>query len=230
MSFNVIVRADQVQIEGYVNAVERFSKPLADNRGSFIERILPKAFARAIKRNKKVLVLLNHDHNRVLANTADGTAQLTEDSIGLRAKVTITDPEVVEKARNRELVGWSFGFRNPVQEFVTNKDGQTERTISDLTLDEVSILDNTRSPAYYGTMIEARSSEDPDAEPEIVERRGVVETQPEYATINREEGGESSRAENQDGEGEREEEREEKTPVDHSELEARINKIKEGNQ
>ncbi len=222
--FNVTVRADQVQIEGYVNAVERFSKPLQDNRGSFIERILPKAFARALKRNKKVRVLLNHDHNRELANTADGSAVLREDNIGLHARVTIKDPEVIEKARNRELVGWSFGFRNPVQEFRTADDGSTERTIKDLTLDEVSILDNTRSPAYYGTMIEAR--DESGEETEIVERRSVVETQPECATIEREEGAESSGAENQDGEGEREEEeRDKKTPADYTELEARINNL-----
>lgn len=225
--FKVIVRAQSVQIEGYVNAVERFSKPLQDNRGSFIERILPKAFSRALQRNKKVRVLLNHDPTRELANTADGTAKLREDSIGLRASVTITDPEVVKAAREQRLVGWSFGFRNPEQEFNTNAAGLTERTIKNLTLDEVSILDDTRSPAYYGTMIEARDEAGEDAE--IVERRSIVETQPEYAIIRDEEGAESSGAENnQDGEGEREEEREEGTPADYTELEARITNLQEG--
>ena len=224
--FQVIVRADQVQIEGYVNAVDRFSKPIQDNRGSFIERILPKAFARALKRNKKVRVLLNHDPTRELANTADGTARLTEDSIGLRAKVTIKDPEVVQLAREKKLVGWSFGFRNPEQEFSTNSAGLSERTISNLTLDEVSILDNTRSPAYYGTMIEARDEDEDGAG--IVERRSIVEPQAEYATIENEEGGESSGAGKQSAEGESQKRDEEKKPVDYTELEARINKVKEG--
>ena len=37
----VEIRNDKVIIDGYVNAVERFSKPLYDKKGKFIERIMP---------------------------------------------------------------------------------------------------------------------------------------------------------------------------------------------
>lgn len=160
--FKYEIREDSVLITGYVNAVERYSKPLFDwIKGiftKFVERIKAGVFKKALERNKDVKVLLNHDHSRELARTSDGTAKLYEDSIGLRAEVTVTDKEVVEKARNGELIGWSFGFYCNDEEY-TVENGLDARTITDLDLIEVSILDNTTSPAYYGTLIEARSED-----------------------------------------------------------------------
>ena len=122
---------------------------------TFLERIKAGVFRNALKKNDDVLVLLNHDSNRVLATTKDGSAVLTEDNIGLRAEITITDKEVVQKARDGKLVGWSFGFIANDDEITT--EGKDEiRTVTDLELLEVSILDDTKAPAYYGTSIEAR--------------------------------------------------------------------------
>lgn len=159
---NIEVRNDSVVISGYVNAVERWSKPLRANlRGMmqrFIEKIKAGAFETALKRNNNVKVLLNHNKDRELANTLDGTAKLEEDNIGLRAEVTITDAEVVEKAKNHRLVGWSFGFYSNSDD-VAHEATIATRTVNDLDLMEVSILDDTRSPAYYGTSIETRSED-----------------------------------------------------------------------
>ena len=159
----VEIRNDSVVITGYVNAVERWSKPLRMNlRGvmqRFIERIKAGTFRTALKRNDNVKVLLNHNPDRELANTKDGTAILEEDNIGLRAEVTITDPEVVEKARNHKLVGWSFGFYSNCDE-VAQEATMATRTVTDMDLAEVSILDDTKSPAYYGTSIETRNEGD----------------------------------------------------------------------
>ena len=155
----VEVRNDTVFISGYVNAVERFSRPIRETLHgevkTFIERIRAGAFRNALKRSDNVLVLLNHKNDRQVAQTEDGTAKLEEDNIGLRAELTITDAEVVEKAKNGELVGWSFGFRANADELGKEGD-QNTRTVTDLDLIEVSILDDTKTPAYYGTSIEAR--------------------------------------------------------------------------
>ena len=157
------VRNDSVLISGYVNAVERWSKPIKGNlRGSvqqFIEKIKAGVFKTALKRNDNVKVLLNHNKERELANTKDGTAILEEDNIGLRAEVTITDPEVVEKAKNHKLVGWSFGFYGNSDE-VAQEATMATRTVTDMDLAEVSILDDTKSPAYYGTSIETRAEDE----------------------------------------------------------------------
>ena len=78
--------------------------------GRFIERICKGAFQRALRRNDNIRILLNHDWNRDLGGTKDGNLELCEDAIGLRVRATITDKEVVDKAKRGDLVGWSFGF------------------------------------------------------------------------------------------------------------------------
>ena len=153
------IREESVFISGYVNAVERLSKPIEETLHgkvrTFLERIKAGVFRNALKRNDNVLVLLNHDNNRVLASTKDGNAFLEEDNIGLRAEITITDKEVVQKARDGKLTGWSFGFVANNDELTTEGDNEI-RTVTDMDLLEVSILDDTKSPAYYGTSIEKR--------------------------------------------------------------------------
>lgn len=155
----VSIRADSVLIEGYVNAIERNSKPLMSRIGQFIERICKGAFSNALKRNDDVHVLLNHDWSRDLGSTKQGNLELVEDNIGLHARAVITDSEVVEKARRGDLVGWSFGFQDrEVEQGVEH--GLPLRAVRDMDLMEVSILDRTKSPAYDGTLIMARSEDD----------------------------------------------------------------------
>lgn len=155
------IREDSVEIEGYVNAVERNSKPLMSRMGKFIERIKAGAFTRALKRNDDVHVLLNHDWSRDLGSTKQGNLELTEDNIGLRAKCTITDKDVTEKAKRGDLAGWSFGFYD---RDVTNgvENGMLTREVNDLDLEEVSILDRSKVPAYDGTLIMARDKDSED--------------------------------------------------------------------
>ena len=152
------IRENCVEIEGYVNAVERASKPLWSRMGQFIERICKGAFSKALDRNDNVRILLNHNPERDLGGTKDGNLELNEDNIGLHARACITDEEVVKKARNGELVGWSFGF---CDRDVENKyeEGMPLRLVRDLDLAEVSLLDRTKIPAYDGTLVCVRSDE-----------------------------------------------------------------------
>lgn len=152
----VNIREDSVEIEGYVNAIERNSKPLWSRVGQFIERICKGAFKKALNRNDDVKILLNHDWERELGSTKKGNLKLEEDNIGLRARATITDPEVIEKARNGDLVGWSFGFTDREVENTIER-GIPYRAVKDLDLQEVSILDRTKTPAYDGTLLMARA-------------------------------------------------------------------------
>ena len=155
----VRVKEDSVEIEGYVNAIERDSKPLLSRVGQFIERICKGAFKKALRRNDDVHILLNHDWNRDLGSTKKGNLELEEDNIGLKARATITDPDVIKKARNGELVGWSFGFTDRDVENSIER-GMPHRAVKDLDLAEVSILDRSKKPAYDGTIIMARSEDE----------------------------------------------------------------------
>ena len=152
------VKEDSVEITGYVNAIERASKPLMSRVGQFIERICKGAFKKALNRNDDVHILLNHDWNRDLGSTKKGNLELEEDNIGLKARAIITDKDVIEKARNGELVGWSFGFQDRDVENTIER-GIPHRAVKDLDLAEVSILDKRKTPAYDGTLIMARDDE-----------------------------------------------------------------------
>ena len=153
----LIIRADSVTIEGYVNAIERNSKPLTERGVTFVERIKAGAFGRALKRAKDVRILLNHDASRDLGGLSDGTLELEEDAIGLKARAKITDPEVIEDARHGDLVGWSFGFSDEsVEQLRDEESGLPLRIVNDLKLFEVSILNRKRSPAYVGTLVSVR--------------------------------------------------------------------------
>lgn len=155
------IRADCVMVDGYVNAVERDSKVLQDRNGRFVEKIRAGAFSRALDRADQteydVRVLLNHKKNRKLTSRWTG-AWLREDNIGLRCTCEIRDKEVMQKAREGKLVGWSFGFL-PIKTKKEILDGIEHREILELDLKEVSILDDTKTPAYNGTSIETRDDD-----------------------------------------------------------------------
>lgn len=155
------IKGDSIEIEGYVNAIERKSKPLWSRMGQFVERICKGAFKRALNRADDVRILLNHDSNRDLGGIKDGNLELEEDSIGLHARATINDADVVNKAKNGDLVGWSFGFCDRDVENKRDEDGFPLRDVKDLDLVEVSLLDRTKTPAYDGTLVCVRADENP---------------------------------------------------------------------
>ena len=155
----IYIRADSVTIEGYVNAVERNSKPLNERGVTFIERIAAGAFKRAIERAKDIRILLNHNWDKDLGGLKDGNLELEEDNIGLKARATITDPEVVADAKRGDLVGWSFGFddvEEGVKQLRDEETGLPLRKVNDLELFEVSLLNRKKSPAYAGTLVKVR--------------------------------------------------------------------------
>lgn len=204
----VRIKNDTVEIEGYVNAIERKSKPLMSRIGQFVERICKGAFKRAIERNDDIRLLLNHDWERDLGGTKDGNLELIEDNIGLHARATITDKDVVKKARNGELVGWSFGFTDRE---VDNHDenGMPTRDVKDLDLYEVSILDRSKRPAYDGTLVSVRSDDTYTYHGEMIEQEINVREE----TLEQEK---------------REEQREEHREIDYTEYEKMVQEMKEG--
>ena len=152
------IRNDSVLLDGYVNAVARDSRPMLDENGEkFVEQISPKTFQRAIEKNDDILCLLNHESARVLGSTKQGNIELFEDNIGLRAICKITDSEVIEKAKENKLRGWSFGFEAVKEHEEPIKEGLKRRFIDEMNLAEVSIIDERKIPCYVGTSIETRA-------------------------------------------------------------------------
>lgn len=160
--------SNEAVISGYVNAVERDSRIMPKGKGatavrSFVERVKAGTFDRAIKRGKPIELRFNH--GRKLGDTTNNL-ELYEDNIGLYARAVISDREVIEKARKNELRGWSFGFI--AESEIWDKEGEIDRrTLEDIDLKEVSILDKT--PAYFGTSVEVRGEES-----NVFETRGIA--------------------------------------------------------
>lgn len=160
----VEIRNDCIVIRGYINAVERDSRLIPSPKGQFVEQVRSGAWKKAISKNDNIPLLLNHDKSRKLAATKEGTLKLTEDNIGLYAEARVYDSDVVDKAKNKRLVGWSFGFSKPKDSWGKTDTGIDRRYLDDMEINEVSILDDTRTPAYYGTSIENRDNEEVNIE------------------------------------------------------------------
>ncbi len=159
------IRNKSVILDGYVNAVARDSKPMLDENGNkFVEQIMPKTFERAIEKSEDILCLLNHEPSRKLGSTKDGNIELFEDNIGLRAICEITDSEVIEKAKDNKLRGWSFGFEAIKEHEEAASDNLKRRFIDEMNLLEVSIIDDKKVPCYIGTSIETRADKDSKVE------------------------------------------------------------------
>ena len=133
-----------------------------------MEQIEPGAFARAVSRAENIDLLLDHDKNRKLGSTKEGNLELFEDNIGLRAVCTVTDKEVIQKAENGMLKGWSFGMLVNSDEKEERAENIPRRIVKDLDLTEVSIIDERMRPCYTGTSIEQRANQ----EEILTEQRG----------------------------------------------------------
>ena len=143
-----------LEISGYVNAVDRYSKELYSERGKFIEKVEPQVFQRALERAENVDMLLNHDVRHKLASTINQTLELREDNIGLFARAVINDKSVIEEAQQGNLKGWSFGFRT-LNDTWEDNEPIAKRTLEDIELIEVSLL--TIEPAYIATSVQVRA-------------------------------------------------------------------------
>lgn len=148
----VEIRSDGTAlITGYVNVVGRESRVLHDVTGQFVEIIEPGTFRRALEKVDSVGLMFNHVRN---VDVVENALDLQEDNIGLKAEVVIKDAEIIQRAKENKLTGWSFGFYLGDDKWDIRADGMRRRTVTELDLIEVSILDVT--PAYIATSIEMR--------------------------------------------------------------------------
>lgn len=163
------IRSDCAVIKGYVNAVERDSREMDTAKGGFVEQVRSGTWGKAINAKENIPMLLNHDKTRQLASTKDNTLKLTEDNIGLHAEARVYDKEVIQKAKDNKLVGWSFGFIKEKESWGKTDNGVDRRYLEEIELTEVSVLDNTRTPAYFGTSVEKRGTENINIEQRTLE-------------------------------------------------------------
>lgn len=173
------IRADGAHISGYVNVVERKSRPVITPHGKVIEEIEPRTFEQAINRAGNITVTVDHDSSRVYASTDEGTLNLYEDNIGLHADVLITDETLIDLAKQGKIKGWSFGMYNVKDEIEPRADSLPLRRIKSLDLDHVTLVVN-KNPVYSATSVEIRADAEVDMETRTIEQSPqITEIKPE---------------------------------------------------
>jgi uncharacterized protein len=125
---------------------------------AFIEQIARGAFKSALDRGDDVEFLINHGGLPIARSTA-GNLTLEEDDKGLRMRAVLdpSDPDVmriVPKMRAGMLDQMSFAFQATGQRWDTPAEGMDVRTITDVMLYDVSVVNRG---AYPDTTIALRS-------------------------------------------------------------------------
>lgn len=145
-------------LEGYFAV---FGEPYQVCAG-WVETISPGAFARYLATGQDVKVLWNHDTNVVLGSTANGTASLREDEIGLFGSVLINDKDqdavnAHARVERGDVDGCSFGFEIARQEEWWDDDGVYHTRIMEV--DPLYEVSPCTFPAYTSTSISARAAQ-----------------------------------------------------------------------
>lgn len=111
------------------------------NLGGFIETVHPKAFDDILSTNPDVLGLYNHDKNKLLARSGNGSLKLAVDSYGLRYEMSLPPTrdaeDVVTMVKERLVTGSSFAFavrKNGGDVWATDERGMKRREIRSIGL------------------------------------------------------------------------------------------------
>ena len=148
-----------MKIGGYINVTERESEMLFNKRnGKWFREVMKQGvFQRAIDKANGIPLLYEHNWDKKLASTFNGSLSLIEDNIGLRFDAVIDDENVYEEIKAGIINSCSFGFR-ALQEKIEPINSKFEkRFVNAIELLEVSIVKN---PAYVGSLCESRSYEE----------------------------------------------------------------------
>jgi hypothetical protein len=153
---------NKFQLRGRAVTYNSLSSPITN----FRERIAPGAFALHLSTKPDVRALFNHDPNRVLGRTQNGTLKLIDGDDGLDF-VCQLDPENTEhrnlysSVKRGDIDGCSFAFAvdGDGQEFdaATDENGQrfNRRTIKRAKIFDISAVTNPAYPA--ATSVSARA-------------------------------------------------------------------------
>lgn len=172
----------EMVIEGVVNNLGEWSKVLY---GSFKERVNPGAFTRALddakKSNRDIFFHALHNTRELpIASINSETMELKEEDNKLKIRATLPNTslakDIYELVKSRVLREFSFGFSNAKCEWGLDSDNVRTRTITDLTLHEISIV---TTGAYNATNAEARGF-NPLTEIEEAESRANKESEEQY--------------------------------------------------
>jgi HK97 family phage prohead protease len=182
---------NDLTVSGYVNKAGDVSKVIGkpDNNGQlqfFYETIDPQAFVDSINNRpdgRPIDLYADHDPQKLLATTDNGSQELNVDDVGLHMSAHIVNTsdgrDAYELIKSGIMGKMSFGFnvRHATMDYsYANAHQYPLRKVDSLDLMEVSAV---RFPAYLDTNIEARNSQEVFAE---LENRGFNVSNVEFNT------------------------------------------------
>lgn len=183
---------NDLTVSGYVNKAGDISKVIGrpNDNGQlqfFYETIDPQAFVDSINNRpdgKPIDLYADHDPQKLLATTDNGSLELNVDDVGLHMRAHIVNTndgrDAYELIKSGIMGKMSFGFivKHASMDYsYANAHQYPLRKVDSLDLMEVSAV---RFPAYLDTNIEARNSQEIFAE---LERRGFNVSNVEFDTI-----------------------------------------------
>jgi HK97 family phage prohead protease len=132
-----------------------------------VERVMPGAFARALREADDVRGLYNHDVNCVLGRTTAGTLRLREDSKGLAYECDMPDTQLARdlalSVGRGDVTGSSFSFLPDDQSFREQADeGGGILVIRELNSVRLFDVGPVVFPAYGSATSGLRSAQSPD--------------------------------------------------------------------
>ena len=141
------------RVNGYAVVFDSMSVPL----WGFREIVKPGAFTKTLQEQKDVKSLWNHDSNKPLGRTSNGTLRLREDSTGLWYEVdlpaTSWGQDAWESIRRGDVSQNSFQFTVVQDKWFKRETGDI-RELIEVQLIEVSPV---TFPAYEATDVQARN-------------------------------------------------------------------------
>lgn len=139
-------------LKGYVNKYNTRSQYMG-----FYEEIRIGAFDKSLE-NRDILALYGHDYNKPLGRLGNNL-NLRSDDVGLYFELRINpnvswSKDTYELVKDGTLQGMSFGFTCNDDNWSKDGEGNSLRSINDLTLYEVSVV---TEPAYLDSSVSCRS-------------------------------------------------------------------------
>lgn len=123
---------------------------------NLVERIMPRAFNRALKDKDNAAALFNHNPDMLLGRVSSKTLKLSKDQRGLRYDIVPPDTsvgrDVVESINRGDITGSSFSFTVTDQKFVTEDKGDgTQLDVREIHGVQLYDVGPVVFPAYGGT-------------------------------------------------------------------------------
>nr|DAW05817.1 MAG TPA: major capsid protein [Caudoviricetes sp.] len=156
-----------LHITGYVNITDKPSRVIKSKGIKFVERVEPRCFSKALMTGNNVEFLLNHNKSIHLGSLDEGNLKLIEDNIGLKIDATVNSEEVRQAYAEGGFSGFSYSFLALKDNFREWDNGVELRTLQEIRLIEVSLLDSKTTPAYFGSIVNIEHREENKKDIEI---------------------------------------------------------------